>query len=312
MYDYIIVGSGLYGLLIAYKLNLFKKKILLVDKKNSKKFFKNDFMIITKKSYNLLQDLLNVEIDNFIYKKYNNFIFNNKKVNKIYYILDLKKLKKYIFDNIKNINLKFNVKIEKYLYKQNKLVIDNKEYYYKDLIASDGTLSEIRMNNTGKIQKFLVDVSLKSKKNNKENVINYSKYDKHFEQMFTVRNNSYLRIINKKRKNDIFNNINEIKNKYEFESNKINVNLIPNGDIYLNKNNIYFIGDSSGLIDPFNHLTMEYNLIIINMFPNFDKKKIKKIKKDILKKKMISKFLYLPIIDKLIIKLVNSRKEDLW
>ena len=68
MYDYIIVGSGLYGLLIAYKLNLFKKKILLVDKKNSKKFFKNDFMIITKKSYILLQDLLNVEIDNFIYK----------------------------------------------------------------------------------------------------------------------------------------------------------------------------------------------------------------------------------------------------
>ena len=111
MYDYIIVGAGLYGLLISYKLNLQNKKILLIDKKDTRKKNKFDYMIISKKSYMFLEKILCIEMNDFIYKKCNQILFNQKILNKSYYILDLKKLRRYLYNNLNNVELKFNTTI---------------------------------------------------------------------------------------------------------------------------------------------------------------------------------------------------------
>ena len=34
MYDYLIVGAGIYGSTLAYKLNQIGKKVLVIDKRN--------------------------------------------------------------------------------------------------------------------------------------------------------------------------------------------------------------------------------------------------------------------------------------
>ena len=313
MYDYIVVGAGIYGLLITYKLNLDGKKVLLVDKKEIKKKCKLQYMIISNKSYSVLNELLNEEVDNFIYKNYNSIIVAGNKIDTKYHILDLKKIKNYILNNIKNVDIKFSSKIDKYLFKDNKLIIDCKEYNYKNLIAADGTLSEIRLNISRKLQKFDAIASIKYKKNKEDNIIFFDKKYKLFEEIIKIRTNNYIRIINKQKKNNIFMNIKKIKNKYSIDSNSIDLYLIPRGNIILNKNNIYFIGDASGIIDPLNHLTMDYNLDIISIFPYITKKKTNNIKRQILIKKVISKFMYLPIIDKLVIKIISKierRKYD--
>ena len=314
MYDYIIVGGGIYGRLIAYKLNKEKYKIMLVDKKNLSKDNKLNYMVITNYSYNLLSEIIDTDIDSFIVKKINNITINNNDYSTNRYIVNIKKLNEYLFNNIKNNKNKILSKsvINKYDFKNNELVINNKKYKYKNLIGADGTLSEVRMNKTRKIQKFNVAASIKYKKNNDNTIINYNSSNKLYEEIISVRTNNIMRIVNSKYKNNIFKELNNIKANYNINSKSIDTYLIPKGDVLLSIDNIYFIGDASGMINPFNNLSMDYNLRIIRNFPDINIKDVKLIKKDIKIKKVVSKLIYLPIIKKLVFRLIKKIcKEDL-
>ena len=72
MYDYIVVGAGLYGKLIAYKLSKETNKILLIDKKDITKKNKLNYIVINEKANELLNSLVENNIEPFISKKIDN------------------------------------------------------------------------------------------------------------------------------------------------------------------------------------------------------------------------------------------------
>lgn len=315
MYDYIVVGAGLYGKLIAYKLSKEKNKILLIDKKDITKKNKLNYIVINEKAYELLNILVENSIEQFISKKIDNVIINKINIKTNRYILDLKKFESYLLDNyLKNKGKILNkAVIRNYDFNNNQLIITGKKYKYKKLIATDGTMSEVRINLTKKIQKFMFCAQLKCKKIYNDYSINYNNNNKLFEEVIPIRTNNYIKIINHKFKNNVFSEIMNLKNKYKFDYKIINGYFIPKGDLLFTKGNIYFLGDSSGIIDPINFSSIIYNLKIINSFNKYQKKDYKKIKKILQVKKIISKLLYLPIINRLIIKLiVKLNREDLW
>ena len=57
---------------------------------------------------------------------------------------------------------------------------------------------------------------------------------------------------------------------------------------------------------------MDYNLSIINKIPDIDKKDIKRIRRKVKFNLVVSKLIYLPIINKLVFKLIKKIcKEDI-
>ena len=312
MYDYIIVGGGIYGLLMAYKLSREKNKIMLTDKKDIIKNNKLNYMVITQNSYNLLNNIID-NLDEFIAKKLDSVLINNQLYHTKRYILNIKKLKEYLADKCKKNKVKIidKTSIDKYNFKNNEIVINSKKYSYKYLVGADGTLSEVRMNKERSIQRFKVSVMLKSKNSNDYKVF-YNRNNKLYEECTSTKNNNIVRIISNKKKNNIFNEIEGIKENYNVTSKSINTYLIPSGNLLIKCDNVYFIGDASGIINPLTNMTMDYNLSIINKIPDINNKDIKRTRRKIKLNLVVSKLIYLPIINKLVFKLIKKIcKEDL-
>ena len=312
MYDYIIVGGGIYGLLLAYKLSKEKNKIMLIDKKDIIKNNKLNYMVITQNSYNLLNNIID-NLDEFITKKLDSVLINNQLYHTKRYILNVNKLKEYLVDKCKKSKVKIidKTSINKYNFKNNEIVINSKKYSYKYLVGADGTLSEVRMNKIRSIQRFKVSIILKSKNSNDYKVL-YNRKNKLYEECTSTKNNNIVRLISNKKRNNLFNELSNIKNKYNVTSKSINTYLIPNGDVLIKSDNIYFIGDAAGIINPLTNLTWDYNLNIINKIPNISNKDIKRIRRKVKFNLVVSKLIYLPIINKLVFKLIKKIcKEDI-
>lgn len=304
MYDYIIVGAGLYGKLMAYKLS-HDNKILLIDKNDISKKRKLSYITLSNKNYVLLKQLI-ININNFT-KKEN--IIINKKITKTKYIINLKKLEDYLISEIEKNKAKIldKVIINKYNLKSNYLVILNKKYKYKKLIAADGTMSEIRLNLTHNIQKFNLITTVKSNKADNLFKIDYNIKNKTMIEILTIRNSNYIKIINRNKINNNFLTLSQLKKIYNLKYKKINCYFIPNNDILNRYNNVFFIGDASGMIDPISYSTLGYNLRIIN---NNSNKNITKIKKEIKYKKILANFLYLPIVNKFAFYIISKIYEE--
>ena len=304
MYDYIIVGAGLYGKLMAYKLS-HDNKILLIDKNDISKKRKLSYITLSNKNYVLLKQLI-ININNFA-KKEN--IIINKKITKTKYIINLKKLEDYLISEIEKNKAKIldKVIINKYNLKSNYLVILNKKYKYKKLIAADGTMSEIRLNLTHNIQKFNLITTVKSNKADNLFKIDYNIKNKTMIEILTIRNSNYIKIINRNKINNNFLTLSQLKKIYNLKYKKINCYFIPNNDILNRYNNVFFIGDASGMIDPISYSTLGYNLRIMN---NNSNKNITKIKKEIKYKKILANFLYLPIVNKFAFYIISKIYEE--
>lgn len=304
MYDYIIVGAGLYGKLMAYKLS-HDNKILLIDKNDISKKRKLSYITLSNKNYILLKQLI-ININNFT-KKEN--IIINKKITKTKYIINLKKLEDYLISEIEKNKAKIldKVIINKYNLKSNYLVILNKKYKYKKLIAADGTMSEIRLNLTHNIQKFNLITTVKSNKADNLFKIDYNIKNKTMIEILTIRNSNYIKIINRNKINNNFLTLSQLKKIYNLKYKKINCYFIPNNDILNRYNNVFFVGDASGMIDPISYSTLGYNLRIMN---NNSNKNITKIKKEIKYKKILANFLYLPIVNKFAFYIISKIYEE--
>lgn len=304
MYDYIIVGAGLYGKLMAYKLS-HDNKILLIDKNDISKKRKLSYITLSNKNYVLLKQLI-ININNFT-KKEN--IIINKKITKTKYIINLKKLEDYLISEIEKNKAKIldKVIINKYNLKSNYLVILNKKYKYKKLIAADGTMSEIRLNLTHNIQKFNLITTVKSNKADNLFKVDYNIKNKTMIEILTIRNSNYIKIINRNKINNNFLTLSQLKKIYNLKYKKINCYFIPNNDILNRYNNVFFIGDASGMIDPISYSTLGYNLRIMN---NNSNKNITKIKKEIKYKKILANFLYLPIVNKFAFYIISKIYEE--
>lgn len=318
MYDYIIIGAGFYGKLLAYLLSIQKLKILLIDKKYINKKIKLENIIISKKEYQQLENLVNIDLSNFIDNKINKVIIKNKIIEANSIILNLKKLEPIIFEKyIKNKGKVLeHCQIKKYDFKNNILIINNKKYKYKKLIGADGTFSEVRLNLTNKIQRFNFIVRIKTKKEQKNLIYDFNRKNKVTEKIIPTKNNNIINVIGVNGKNKLFLSLKNLKNIYQFDKNRKYGYFIPNNDLLLQVNNVYFIGDASGLIDPVTNTSCKYNLYLLNQLINnlIDEQKIniKKIKRDIKVKKILKKILFFPIINKIGLKvIIKIYKEDL-
>lgn len=317
MYDFIIVGAGIYGKIIAFLLHNQGFKTLLLEKKNINKI-KLENIVITNSTYSKLSRLLNIDLNKFINKKIDKIYLNEVKINTNNIVLNLKKLELHLIELYKKNKGKLidKVKIEKYDYKNNQLIILNKKYKYNNLIAADGTLSEVRLNLTQKIQKFKFVMLVKNKKIKKEFIFNYNKNYKTLEKIVPTRGSNLITISNHKTKNKIFRNYEEIKQQYNYMNTSKTGYFIPDNDLLFKIKNIYFIGDASGMIDPLTNTSVKYNLMYIESLLGYfiDNKIInyKKINRDIIFRKIIKHGLYFPLINKLMLKIVIKKyKEDL-
>ena len=317
MYDFIIAGAGTYGKIMAFLLRRQGFKTLLIEKKSIKKT-KLENIVITNNTYIKLSQLLNIDLSKFINKKISEIHFNNINIDTNVMVLNLEKLELHLIELYKKVKGKFidKANIQKYDYKNNQLIILNKKYRYKKLIAADGTLSEVRLNLTNKIQKFKFIIKVKNTKVNKDFIFKYNQNFKTIEKIIPTKGSNIITISNYKKKNKVFLNYIKIKEKYNYKSNLKNGYFIPNNDLLFNIKNIYFVGDASGLNDPLTNISSNYNVIyiekLLDYFTNNKNINYKKIKREITIKKIIKFLLYTPLINKLILKMViKMYKEDL-
>ena len=317
MYDFIIAGAGTYGKIMAFLLRRQGFKTLLIEKKSIKKT-KLENIVITNNTYIKLSQLLNIDLSKFINKKISEIHFNNINIDTNVMVLNLEKLELHLIELYKKVKGKFidKANIQKYDYKNNQLIILNKKYRYKKLIAADGTLSEVRLNLTNKIQKFKFIIKVKNTKVNKDFIFKYNQNFKTIEKIIPTRGSNLITINNYKKKNKVFLNYIKIKEKYNYKSNLKNGYFIPNNDLLFNIKNIYFVGDASGLNDPLTNISSNYNVIyiekLLDYFTNNKNINYKKIKREITIKKIIKFLVYTPLINKLILKMViKMYKEDL-
>ncbi|MDE5630373.1 MAG: NAD(P)-binding protein, partial [Bacilli bacterium] len=75
-YDCIIIGGGLSGLTLGIQLLKQNKKVLIVEKQDIRKYKKLCGGLLTKKSYDLLSSLINIEDLNIT--KHNKSLFHNE------------------------------------------------------------------------------------------------------------------------------------------------------------------------------------------------------------------------------------------
>lgn len=318
MYDYIVVGAGIYGKIMAYLLSKDLKKILLIEKKEIKKRNKLDNVFLNLKDYKELEDLLDLKLNTIIDKKISNITINNINIDINALLINNRKLDNILLDllNKNNVEIMDKVIPQKYDFKNNKLIIEKKEYFYKNLIGADGTLSGVRINLTNKIQRFKFVLKTKENKLEKNYIFNYDIKNKVCSKIIPTANSNLIYIINQHKKNKTFKSYNNLKEEYDFNSNVKTAFFLPDNDLLFKINNVFLIGDANGMIDSLSYCTFNYQLIYIKSLHNYFKYGTKinyrKIKHKIYYRKFINKNLFLPIISKFFLKLIiKQMKEDL-
>ena len=317
MYNYIVIGAGIYGKIMAYLLSKTTKKVLIIDKK-AKNNNKLDNIFISFKDYQELENLLNLSLNPIIDKRINNIIVNNINIDINALLINSRKLDNILLDllNKNNVQIIYKVTPQKYDFKNNKITIKNKEYRYQYLVGADGTLSEVRMNMTHKIQRFKFVLKIKENKIKQNYILNYNLKNKVSEKIIPTANSNLIYIINEHKKNKAFKSYDKLKKQYGFKSNVKSAFFLPDNDILFKINNIFFIGDANGMIDDLNYCTFHYQLLYIKSLINYFKYETKidyrKLTYEIYYRKFINQSMFLPIISKFFLKLVIKQlKEDL-
>lgn len=318
MYDYIVVGAGIYGKIMAYLFSKDLKKVLLIDKKEIKKRNKLEKTFISSKDYKELENLLDSKLDTIIDKKISNITVNNINIDIDALLINNRKLDSILLDllNKNNVEIIDKVIIQKFDFKNNKLIIKKKEYFYKNLIGADGTLSGVRINLTNKIQRFKFVLKTKENKLEKNYIFNYDLKNKVCSKIIPTTNSNLIYIINQQKKNKTFKSYNNLKEEYDFNSNVKTAFFLPDNDLLFKNNNVFLIGDANGMIDSLSWCTFHYQIIYIKLLHDYlkygTKINYRKIKHKIYYREFINKSLFLPIISKFFIKLmIKQMKEDL-
>lgn len=301
MYDVIIIGAGLAGTTCGYLLKKQNQKVLIIEKEKLEYKDKLCGGLLTKKAYNLFYEIFEPNNDlNFEHHK--NFIINNMN-NKIlikhdFYSVYRKDLDNYTLNKylniggeiIDNVN-SYNLELE-----SNTLTINNKKYQYKYLIGADGVFSNLRKLITGKIQNknFAYEI-VDNKKRNLE-VYFFNKF-KGYGWIIPNNRNSIIGVGDVSQNTKIDKNLNDFLDNINIEKNKLRGAFLPTGDdIYLNYKNVFFVGDSAGLISPIigegiYYALLSSKILSENIGKNY-KSKCFNIIKQIIKERYFKKIIY--------------------
>jgi flavin-dependent dehydrogenase len=331
--QYLIIGGGLAGAVFGYHLlNNNIKDVLIIEKDNLPKD-KLCGGIISKKSQIELSHILDEkELEEIFIKSYNTVTVNAFKNIQIDNT-DIKIVKRFDLDNyIINKYIKLNGN-----YMKDELVsIDeveniailksNTKIKYKYLIAADGANSKVRKlldqsyNNSNckmfSYEGITNESNIKDIYRNKL-IISFENFKNGFGWLIARDNDVLIGMGN------ISGNTN-IKDEYKNYLNKMlidpNINFkgafLPNGKkIKLKENNIFFIGDASGIISPISGEGIYYALkssyilqqcIVQNEIDSYPLR-IKQIKRRIKKELFLSKFIYNKNIQKIVFSLSNYK-----
>ena len=254
-YDVIIIGAGMAGSTCGYLLKKKGKNVLIVEKEDITKKDKLCGGLLTKKSYDLFSEIYEFNnelkfkhVDRFVIKNSGKDIFLDNDFYSIYRKdIDDYVLNKYIneggkiIDNVKSYDLDLD---------NNTLTICGKVYTFEYLVGADGVYSNLRKIITGRTQRrnFAYEVTGK-----KSNDLEIYFFDKFYGYGWVIPNekNSVIGIGSVAQNSKIDAQLDEFLNSINVKKNRLRGAFLPTGDdIFLNYKNVYFIGDSAGLISP--------------------------------------------------------------
>lgn len=258
MYEYVVVGGGLAGSMLGYLLKKNGYDVVILEKQSLNKKNKLCGGIITPKTYSLLtSEFSKKDINKLIKTKFyectvidtNKLILDNIDIK----IVDRKRLDDYILNQYLKLGGKIieNVKIENIDFYNNIIICNKEKYKFKYLIGADGTLSYVRNKLTGKSQnKNLALENFQTCNNDLKFTIEFVNKYKGYNWIIPTQTDVCYGTGNISKEIKIDYMFEDLANRYNLQNYKKGAFLPTGDDIFLNKKNIYFVGDASGLISP--------------------------------------------------------------
>ncbi|MCH5167645.1 MAG: NAD(P)/FAD-dependent oxidoreductase [Erysipelotrichales bacterium] len=291
-YDVIIIGAGIAGVTFGYLMRNKNKKVLIVEKTKISSKDKLCGGLLSDKSYYLLKDIFNIDNDDITIKNNKKSLMHNNET-----LLDLdvdtfsiyrKDLDSYILKKYLNQGGEL---IEESQYENldldnNTLEIDNIKYEFDYLIGADGVFSSLRKEITGKVQRRNFALELLYEKQDLNLEIFFFNNFKGYGWIIPNNKNAMIGVGEVSGKTNIEDTLNLLFKKFGvFSTKNIRGAFLPTGDdIYLNYKNVFFIGDSAGLISPITGEGIYYALASAKILSeNLNNKYFKKMKRIIRK-----------------------------
>ncbi len=298
-YDTIIIGGGLSGCVLGYLLKKKNRNVLIIEKQKLETKNKLFGGLLTQKTYDLLVNIYGkFAIESLDFNKYDNFTIKEGNISftvnhiNTYSIyrkkLDDFVLNQYILSGGDLIQGKYtNLDMSK-----NTLLVNNQEYTYSYLVGADGVLSQLRHTLTNSFQEknFALELPLQGKEKNSVEISFLDRF-KGYAWMIPNKDCSMIGIGNVAQElkiNEYFNDYLS-SNSILKDNETVKGAFLPTGnDIKLIVKDVYFIGDSAGLISPITGegiyyavysayiLSMDFKHYLKNM-----KSVIKKIRRDL-------------------------------
>jgi len=258
MYDYLIVGAGLAGSLLGYLLQKNGYNVIILEKQYLDKKAKLCGGIVTPKAYSLLTSHFSIEeIDTAVKEQlYDCLVTDDVQVqlNDIdIKIVDRKKLDDYILSQYVKLGGRVveNCKIQNIDFDNCVITANGEKYSYKYLIGADGVLSFVRKSLTGKTQnKNFALESFQTMSKQLRFTIEFVGNYKGYNWIIPTGKEVCFGTGNIAQETEIEGIFNDLASRCKLDNTKKGAFLPTGNDIYLNKGNIYLIGDAAGLISP--------------------------------------------------------------
>lgn len=302
-YDVIIIGAGIAGITFGYLMKMKNKKVLIIEKSKISNKDKLCGGLLTKKSYNLLKSIFNINSTKLNFNKSTKCIINNNNniinIDLEIYSIYRKELDNYILNEYLNIGgeLIDETQYQKLNLDNNSIEINQEEYKYNFLVGADGIFSSLRKEITGRNQDRNFAMELLDEKKDKNLEIFFFDNFKGYGWILPNMKNNMIGIGNVNKITKIENNFNAYLKNLNIKNENIRGAFLPTGnDIYLNYKNVFFIGDSAGLISPITgegiyYALMSAKILSENLNNNYSNK-MKKILKEIKRENLYKKYVY--------------------
>ena len=322
-HDFVIIGAGLSGSVLAYLLKKSNFDVILIEKEDINKKEKLCGGLVTDKTIKLLYSLFNKEeVDSLLKSHFNSASVISNSFEIMVDEINLatvrrKELDRYILNKYieLNGNIIYNECFDKIDFSNNIIHINDKEIKYKTLIAADGALSKLRSLKQGRKQNR--NFALETFTNKRDDKLRIE---------FAEKINGYNWIIPCGERigygtGDVTSNFN-IEGEYLRFLEKNNVEdtdtkgaFLPTGDdILLKDGNVFFVGDAAGLILPITgegiYFAIKSSITLYNSIIN-NNDYCKEMKKDISlirKHQKLNKIIYNKKLRNHIFKKANNSK----
>lgn len=302
-YDVIVIGAGIAGITFGYLMKKANKKVLIIDKLKLSNKNKLCGGLLTEKSYELLCSIFNIDTKKLIITKNEKCIINNNEnilnIELETFSIYRKELDNYILKEYLNIGGEL---IDETQYKNlnlnnNTIEINNNKYQYDYLVGADGVLSQLRKEITGNFQKKNFALEITHNQPNKNLEIFFFNNFKGYGWIIPNNSNNVIGIGEVSEKIKIEDAFNSYLKKINIKEHNVRGAFLPTGnDIYLCYKNVFFIGDSAGLISPITGEGIYYALASAKLLSeNLNKNypiKMRKILNNIKKEQFYIKFVY--------------------